>query len=82
MDIRIFLLGDLGARFGREHRLEFSEGLTAGEVRHRLIERIEGSAAALSASGVRIAVDQTVVPDSTCLAPGQEVALLPVFSGG
>lgn len=82
MDIRITLLGELGDRFGRDHRLEFSEGLTAGEVRRRLGERLDGAAAALSSPAIRLAVDQTVVPDHAAVRAGQEVAFLPVYSGG
>lgn len=82
MDIRIALLGELGARFGRDHRLEFSDGLTAGEVRRRLIERLDGSGPGLSSPTVRLAVDQVVVVDETPVKPGQEVAFLPVYSGG
>lgn len=82
MDIRIMLLGELGARFGRDHRLEFIEGLTAGQLRRRLIERLDGAGPALSSPAVRLAVDQTIVPDDAPLSPGQEVAFLPVCSGG
>ncbi|MCV0416564.1 MAG: MoaD/ThiS family protein [Brevundimonas sp.] len=82
MDIRILLLGDLGARFGREHTLAFTEGLTVGELRRRLIEGIEGSEVALSGPAIRLAVDQVVVSEAAPVRPGQEVAVLPIFSGG
>ncbi|MBF0664849.1 MAG: MoaD/ThiS family protein [Brevundimonas sp.] len=82
MDIRILLLGELGARFGREHALEFTEGLTVGDLRRRLIERLDGSGPALSGPAIRLAVDQTIVPETASLRPGQEVAVLPIFSGG
>jgi molybdopterin converting factor small subunit len=82
MDIRIMLLGDLGARFGREHTLPFTDGITVGELRRRLIERIDGSGPDLSAPTVRLAVDQVVVPETASLSAGQEVAVLPIFSGG
>lgn len=82
MDVRITLLGELGARFGRDHVLEFSEGLTAGEVRRVLAEQIDGAGPALSSPAIRLAVDQTIVADETLLGAGQEVAFLPVYSGG
>lgn len=82
MEIRIVFLGELGARFGREHVLEAAGSLTVAEVRDRLIERIEGAGAALSRPDIRLAVDQVVVCDGARVAPGQEVAVLPVFSGG
>ena len=82
MDIRILLLGDLGARFGREHTLQFTEGLTVGELRRRLIERIDGSGPFLSGPAIRFAVDQVIVGETSPLSPGREVAVLPIFSGG
>lgn len=82
MEIRILLLGDLGARFGREHVMESTGILTVRELRHRLIDQIEGSGPFLTRSGVRLAIDQTVVPDTAPVGPGQVVAILPIYSGG
>ena len=82
MEIRILFLGELGERFGREHVLAATGELTVGEVRRQLGERIDGAGAALARPDVRLAVDQTVAPDSAPVRPGQEVAVLPVFSGG
>lgn len=82
MEIRILFLGELGARFGREHVLESTEVLTVQEVRRRLGDQVEGSAAVLTRPDVRLAVDQTVVPDTALVRPGQEVAVLPIYSGG
>ena len=82
MDIRILFLGELGARFGREHVLEHTTGLTVGELRRRLGDRIDGAGPALSRPDVRLAVDQAVVPDSAAVRPGAEVAVLPIVSGG
>ena len=82
MDIRITLLGELGARFGRDHTLELPEGLTAGDLRRRLIEQLDGAETVLSSPSVRLAVDQTIVADNAPLKSGQEVAFLPVYSGG
>lgn len=45
LEIRILFLGELGARFGREHVLESAEVLTVREVRRRLGDQVEGSAA-------------------------------------
>ena len=82
MDIRILFLGELGDRFGREHVLAAADGLTVGEVRQRLIADIDGAGPALSRPDVRLAVDQAVMPDSAVVRAGQEVAVLPIFSGG
>ena len=38
--------------------------------------------ATLSAPGVRVAVNQTILPGDTSLRAGDEVAFLPIYSGG
>lgn len=82
MEIRILFLGELGARFGRDHVLESTEVLTVRELRRRLAEQVEGSAGVLTRPDVRLVVDQTVVTDTAAIRPGQEVAVLPIYSGG
>lgn len=82
MEIRILFLGELGARFGREHVLEATGILTVRELRQRLVEQVEGAASALMRPDVRVVVDQTVAHDSAPVRAGQEVAVLPLYSGG
>jgi molybdopterin converting factor small subunit len=82
MAIRIVFLGDLGARFGRDHVLAAADGLTLAEVRRRLMDQVEGCAPYVTRPDIRLMVDQVIVPDEAPVAPGQEVAVLPIYSGG
>lgn len=82
MQIRILFLGEFGARFGREHTLACMDSLTIAELRRRLIDQVEGSASILNRPDTRFAIDQTIVPDTAFAGPGQEVAVLPIYSGG
>jgi molybdopterin converting factor small subunit len=82
MDIRILFLGELGARFGREHLLEAGEAITVADLRHRIGEQVAGSADSLMRPDVRLVVDRIVEPESARIHPGQEVAVLPLYSGG
>lgn len=82
MHIQILFLGEFAGRFGREHVLECTEPMTLAEIRSRLTEQVEGAAAVLRRPDTRLVVDQTIAPDTTVVRPGQEVAVLPIFSGG
>ena len=82
MQIRILFLGEFGVRYGREHMLACTDPLTVAELRRRLIDQVEGSAAILNRPDTRFVVDQTIVPDTAFAGPGQEVAVLPIYSGG
>ncbi len=82
MTIRILFLGEFGVRFGREHTLDCAEPLSVAELRGRIGAQVEGAGAVLARPDTRLAVDQTIVPDSARVGPGQEVAVLPIFSGG
>lgn len=82
MHIRILFLGEFGVRYGREHTLECREPLTVADLRRRIGEQVEGAAAILTRPDTRLVVDQTIVPDSASVGPGQEVAVLPIYSGG
>lgn len=82
MEIRILFLGELGARFGREHVLEAGEAMTVGDLRQRIGEQVKGSASSLMRPDVRLVVDQIVEPESALVRSGQEIAVLPLYSGG
>lgn len=82
MDIRILFMGHLAARFGREHVIDLEEGLTVRELRDRLVRHFPDAGPHLAQPDVRIAIDQTVALDTSVIGPGQEVAVLPIFSGG
>lgn len=82
MATRVVFLGELGARFGRDHVLIGDDGLTLGDVRRLLIDQVEGCGPHISQPNVRLMVDQVIVPEDTRVRPDQEVAVLPIYSGG
>ncbi len=82
MHIRILFLGEFGVRFGREHTLDCTGPLPVAELRRRISEQIDGAAAVMTRPDTRLAIDLTVVPDTAFAGPGQEVAILPIYSGG
>lgn len=79
--LKVVLLGYLAERAGwREREMEVVGSLSA------LIQAIAlvdpGLGAGLAAPGVRAAVNHTVLPSNTALKAGDEVAFLPIYSGG
>lgn len=82
MEIRILFLGEFGARLGREHTFACTEPLTIADLRRRLGDQVEGAAAIMIRPDTRLVIDQTIVPDTALAGPGQEVAVLPIYSGG
>lgn len=80
MTVRMLLLGDLGARHGREHVIELAPDLTVQALREQLVDRFADPGIAQTA--VRVVVDQVVVSEGAALGPCSEIALLPVVSGG
>lgn len=80
---RILFFGRVGERLGAEGRLEMPpEGLTVGEIRHRLADEGEAAASALLRPDVRASIDLVVVGDDARALPGQEIAFFSIFSGG
>lgn len=80
----ILLFGRLRGAFGDEPLRLPEDVRTAAELRQRLQRDYPELAERLSASSMRIAVNQTLVSDEDAarLSPGDEVALLPPLSGG
>lgn len=83
LGVRVLFFGALAEAIGaRERAVEAPpEGLTL----EQLTARLAGSDdALLSALGppTRVAVDQRIAPGNARVLGGQEVAYLPVFSGG
>jgi molybdopterin converting factor small subunit len=81
--LAVLLFGPLGERFGR--RIETSipaAGLTVAALRRRLAERLGAGGEAVLSPAVRVCLDHTIAAEDAPVRPGQEIAVLPVFSGG
>lgn len=81
--IRVLFFGPLRERFGaRVRRLQAPpHGLTLHQLKTRVTEG-EADALAALAPPVRVAVDKILAAPDDLIRAGQEVAFLPVFSGG
>lgn len=83
VNLTIRLFGELAERLGRELVLQLPpSGVRVGDLRRRLAETLGAAAEPLLRPNVRVCVDQVLAPDSAWVRPGQEVALMPTFSGG
>lgn len=79
--LKVVLLGHLAERAGwRERDMEVVETLSA------LVQALASAnptlGAGLVGAGVRAAVNHTILPSDTALKAGDEVAFLPIYSGG
>ena len=81
MRVRLLAFAVAADRMGaRETALELEPGATVGDLRRAATAR--WPALAPRAPGLAIAVDGALANDSTRLADGAEIALLPPVSGG
>lgn len=81
--IEVHFFGKIADRFGRLTRVEApADGCSLPALKARLADLVEGGALALSEPGLRAAIDQQIVDDDAWVGPGQDVALLSMFSGG
>ncbi len=79
--LKVVLLGHLAERAGwREREMEVVETLSALIQALALVD--PGLGDGLVAPGVRAAVNHTILPSDTVLKAGDEVAFLPIYSGG
>lgn len=79
--LKVVLLGHLAERAGwREREMEVVGTLSALIEALALVDPRLG--AGLGAPGVRAAVNHTILPSDTALKAGDEVAFLPIYSGG
>lgn len=79
--VKVLLFGHLADRAGwREQEMDFTGPLSA--LTGVLSMADPGLAASLAAPGVRAAVNQTISAEDTALKAGDEVAFLPIYSGG
>ncbi len=61
---------------------EADEGLTAGRLKEMIAADIPALAEVLKGRSVLLSVNQEFAPDDTVIKDGDEVGLLPPFSGG
>jgi molybdopterin converting factor small subunit len=79
--VKVIMLGSLAERAGWSERDDFSPGFLSGLVQ-MLRDLNPELGAAVSAPSVRTAVNQVVVKGDTYLSSDDEVAFLPIYSGG
>lgn len=81
--IKIAFFGALGDIMGRERTIDFdSEPATIRAVVEMLCAENEGLGAAFEKSRVKVALNNSIVPLEEKVRDGDEIALLPPFSGG
>lgn len=79
----ILFFGAISDQLGRSHRVHVPVGGVSLSALKAIIDaQLPGAAAALTAPGVRAAVDQVLVIGDTHVPPGAEVAFFSAFSGG
>jgi molybdenum cofactor biosynthesis protein MoaC/molybdopterin converting factor subunit 1 len=82
MTVRVLLFAMLRQRAGTESlELDLPEGATAGDALAALRRR-DGLADLIGTLPLRVAVNREYVPESTALAAGDELAVIPPVSGG
>lgn len=79
----VLFFGAVGDQLGRSHRVHLPVGgVSASELRAMLFAQLAEAEAALSAPGVRMAVDQVLTTGDVHIQRGAEVAFFSAFSGG
>ncbi len=83
MKLTIRYFAALREALGAQETLELAPGATVADVRATLVARGGRHAELLAPTRpVRCAVDQTLVPETTPVADGAEVAFFPPVTGG
>lgn len=81
--VRVVFFGRIADVVGREKTVALNP---AGETVRMLAERLAGEEPALrstlSSMRVKFAVNDAIVPEDRIVADGDEIAVLPPFSGG
>lgn len=79
--LRVVMLGRLAECAGWRERTVAAAG-TVSELIRALSLADPELRVTLTAPGVRVAVNQTILPGDASLRAGDEVAFLPIYSGG
>jgi len=81
--VRVLFFGRVADVCGRSLAVDIpSCGCPLPDLRARIAAQVGGAEQALSAPGLRVAVDQVMTCGEPWVSPGQEVAFLSAFSGG
>lgn len=81
--VKVVFYGRLADLMGREREAPLEgAGTSVGALMRRIAESDAGFAAALAAMRVQYAVNDAIVTPDAKLMVGDEVAVLPPFSGG
>ena len=81
--MKIGFFGRLAERIGREVDLDLpADDCSVAALRHHLARHFPAAAADLASGSTRACVDETIVPDSHIVRPGQKVEFFPPLSGG
>ena len=81
--MRIGFFGRLGERIGREVDLDLpADTCSVAALRLHLAQLFPVAAADLASGSLRACVDETIVPDTHIVRPGQKVEFFPPLSGG
>lgn len=81
--MKIMFFGRLADSAGREVELDLpAEGCTVAELRRRLAGALPQAAGELAKPSIRACIDYEVAAETARVMPGQEIAFLPLLSGG
>ncbi|MFZ5619365.1 MAG: MoaD/ThiS family protein [Pseudomonadota bacterium] len=81
--VRVLFFGRLADAFGRERAATLaSHSESVRMLTERIASKEPALMSALSATRVRFAVGDEIVPDDRIVADGDEISVLPPFSGG
>lgn len=81
--LNVMLFGPLGDEFGRTVEVAIpAAGITVRGFRALLADALGPAGAKVLNPSVKVSVDCVIAVDAVLVRPGQEVAVLPVFSGG
>lgn len=80
--MKVILYGNLADAIGREVEVVTVPGATVGDVRRLLQEQFPKALAALARGGVRGCIDDQIAGDDIVVPAGEDIAFLPLLSGG
>ena len=80
--IKVLFYGRLSDLLGRELDVSMPQGGSVAELRDRIAQQHPDAATALRNTRARACIDDALVSESHCVAPGTQVEFFPPVSGG